>query len=85
MYDPVGCENITFDPDGAEDVIKYVLRVLLKEYDEPVIVNDPEIVALLFTLNPVVGSTDAVTLPEAIWDKLRPTTPDANMKDAVNA
>jgi hypothetical protein len=44
VYDPVGWLNITFEPEGADDVIKYVLRVLLKEYDEPVIVNDPEIV-----------------------------------------
>jgi hypothetical protein len=79
VYDPVGWLNITFEPEGADDVIKYVLRVLLKEYDEPVIVNEPEIVVLLFTLNPVVGSTEAVTLPVAICDKLRPTTPEANM------
>jgi len=54
-----------------------ILPLLLtkKNVEEPLVTaNEP-----LFVL------TEAVTLPDEIWFKFNPTTPDANINEAVNA
>jgi len=45
----------------------------------PFTVSDPLIVVSVFTLNPLFGDIDADTDPDDIWDKFRPTIPDAGM------
>ena len=45
----------------------------------PVTDRDPTISESVFTLNPSLGEIEALTEPEAIWDKFRPTIPEAGM------
>ncbi len=49
----------------------------------PFTVNDPLIIVLVFTLKPLSGDIDADTLPDDIWDRFRPTIPDAGMSNKL--
>ena len=59
-----------------------VLPVILTDPvtpSDPVIWVDPLIVVFELTLNPYAGSVDAVTEPDPINDRLRPTTAEADI------
>ena len=40
-------------------------------------ISEPVIWVFVFTINPLLGEIDAVTEPLAIWDKFKPTIPEA--------
>ena len=95
---PVACKFLISEVPNAVKLPLTINEPVINSCDEVIVcttnvcakivlvtVNEPVIVVLEFTVSPLFGSTEAVTLPLTILDKSKPTTPDAVMYDAVTA